>query len=241
MLLIMESGYMPEPMSQGLIYVIPKIGGISEDIAKWRPITLLNTIYKMLAKVLCQRLQPIMPHIIHGSQTGFIKGRSIFDNIFMFWESSSIALRSRANTTVLLLDFEKAYDRVDWDFLEAVMLKMGFALSWIKGVSALYRNASSQVLMAGGFGPLFCISRSVRQGCPLAPFLFLFFSEAMSTYFQFHRQQGLRGLMCPFNDEEIIDAELADDTTLYLHGSLDNLVYCWDKCPTLTPSCMCPV
>ena len=62
---------------------------------------------------------------------------------------------------VLLLDFEKAYDRVDWDFLEATMLRMGFPWPWIQGVAALYRSAHSQVLLAGDRGELFPISRSV--------------------------------------------------------------------------------
>ena len=68
-----------------------------------------------------------------------------------------------------MLDFEKAYDKVDWDFLEVVLSRLGFPFAWIKGVSTLYMHASSSVLFAGGYGPLFPISRSVRQGCPLAP------------------------------------------------------------------------
>ena len=83
---------------------------------------------------------------------------------------------------VLLLDIEKAYDKVDWDFLEAMLSRLGFPVAWIKGVSALYRHVSSSVLFVGGYGPLFPIARSVRQGCPLAPFLFILFGEALSWF-----------------------------------------------------------
>lgn len=94
---------------------------------------------------------------------------------------------------VLLLDFEKAYDRVDWGFLEGTLSRFGFEDAWIRGISALYTTACSQVLMAGGRGPSFALSRSVRQGCPLAPFLFLFFVEAMSIYLA-AEEVGLRCL-----------------------------------------------
>ena len=86
----------------------------------------------------------------------------------------------REPLVVLLLDFEKAYDRVDWAFLEDTMTCMGFPTEWIRGVASLYRSAHSQVLVAGGRGERFSISRSIWQGCPLAPTLFLFFAEAMS-------------------------------------------------------------
>ena len=75
---------------------------------------------------------------------------------------------------VLLLDFKKAYDRVDWGFLEETMLCMGFPTTWIREVAAMYKITHSHVLLAGDGGNCFSISRSVRQGCPLAPTLFLF-------------------------------------------------------------------
>ena len=106
--------------------------------------------------------------------------RSILDNILIFWEAVSLARLRGTPLAILLLDFEKAYDQVDWSFLEEVMRRMGFPEGWIRGISALYRSAHSQVLLAGDKGERFPISRSVRQGCPLAPTLFLFFAEAMS-------------------------------------------------------------
>ncbi|RYA37725.1 hypothetical protein DD606_26220 [Enterobacter cloacae complex sp. GF14B] len=88
---------------------------------------------------------------------------------------------------ILLLEFEKAYDRVDW---EGTLRRMGFSDAWIRGVSALYRQAHSQVLLAGGRGERFMLTRSVRQVCPPAPFLFLFYAEAMSR-FLISQQVGL--------------------------------------------------
>ena len=83
---------------------------------------------------------------------------------------------------VLLLDFEKAYDIVDWGFLEETMLHMGFSDSWIRGVAAMYRTAHSHVLLARDMGDHFSISCSVRQGCPLAPTLFSIFCRGYEQF-----------------------------------------------------------
>ena len=219
---IMDSGTMPSSFSEGMIFLIPKEGGDREEIRHWRPITILNSAYKILAKALSLRLQPLLGRLIHDTQTGFVKERSILDNIFTFWEAVSLARLREEPLVVLLLDFEKAYDRVDWDFLEATMLRMGFPWPWIQGVAALYRSAHSQVLLAGDRGELFPISRSVRQGCPLAPSLFLFFAEAMSCFLG-DQGTGLQGLRLPIREEDLLDAEFADDTAVFLAGQVDNL------------------
>ena len=140
---MMDRGVMPEPLSEGLILLIPKGGGDYELIRQWRPITILNSVYKILTKALSLRLQPMLESLIHPTQTGFIKDRNILDNIFTFWEVVLLALMRDESMAVLLLDFEKAYDRVDWAFLEATMLQMGFPELWIRGVASLFRSAHS--------------------------------------------------------------------------------------------------
>ena len=152
---------MPQEWKEGLIYMIPKTSGQLEELSQWRPITLLNVIYKILAKTIARRLQPYLSELIHDTQTGFLQERSIFDNIILFWEMVTIAEVQKQDLAVLFLDFEKAYDRVDWDFMEGTLARMGFPSNWIRGVSALYRNASSSLLFAGDIGRRFFISRSV--------------------------------------------------------------------------------
>ncbi|MDM1544273.1 reverse transcriptase domain-containing protein, partial [Empedobacter sp. 189-2] len=88
---IMETGVMPDSISEGMIHLIPKEGGDRLEIRQWRPITLLGTAYKVLAKAISRRLQPHLPDIIHTTQTGFIQDRSILDNIFSFWEATALA------------------------------------------------------------------------------------------------------------------------------------------------------
>lgn len=183
----------------------------------WRPITILNSAYKIFAKALSLRLQPLLDSLIHPTQTNFVKDRSILDNIFTFWEAVSLARLRKEELAILLLDIDKAYDRVDWTFLEAVVLKMRFPSMWILGVSTLYRTAHNHVLLARDRGERFALSCLVRQGFPLAPNLFLFFVEALSSFLG-SQEIGLTGLRLPVRKEDLLDGEFADGTALYLQG-----------------------
>lgn len=98
---------------------------------------------------MANRIQPFLPQIILPTQTAFVKNRCILDNDFLATEAIKWAKESRQNLVILLLDFEKAYDRVNWSFLEATMRKMGFSETWILWSSSLYRNAESSILVNG--------------------------------------------------------------------------------------------
>ena len=105
-------GSMPSSIAKGMIFLIPKGEGPSEHISKWRPITILNTIYKMIAKDLNLRLLPVLNRIIHASQTGFLLDMGIFDNIFTFWEAAALAIKQKQKRVILFLDFEKRM--IEW-------------------------------------------------------------------------------------------------------------------------------
>lgn len=100
---------MPASLCSGLIALIPK-GGDAADLRQWRPITLLSSIYKILARLLSMRLQPFMSDIIHDTQTAFIQNRCILDNVFTFYATVEHARSSHQPTTILLLDLEKAFE-----------------------------------------------------------------------------------------------------------------------------------
>ena len=102
------------------------------------------------------------------------------------------------------------------------MEKLGFPNQWLTAVSALYNLATSRVLVDGELGQAFVISRSVRQGCPLAPFLYLMIGEAFSSFLT-SNNVNIKGLQWPWLEEQVVDCQFADDTTLYLQGSSDNL------------------
>ncbi|KAI5061726.1 hypothetical protein GOP47_0024231 [Adiantum capillus-veneris] len=178
---IFTSEVMPESLCSGLISLTSK-GGEATLLRHWRPITLLSSVYKILAKMISARLRPYLLDLIHSSRTSFVQDICILNHIFKFHHAMDWASSSGQPLALLLLDFEKAYDKLDWDFLEGTLLRMGFPDAWICGVAALYRLAWCAITIAGCTSRSFQLFRLVRQGWPLAPYLFLFVAEAMSDF-----------------------------------------------------------
>jgi hypothetical protein len=131
-------------INKGLITLIHK----TEDRARlsnWRPITLLGSIYKILAKTLARRIQSALTHIIRPNQTGFVEGRNILDNVFLAQEALGWVKESEQDLVLLLLDFEKAFDRIEWKFLFTTLAKLGFSDTWVRWIGSLYQSASSTI------------------------------------------------------------------------------------------------
>jgi hypothetical protein len=165
-------------INKGVITLIPKSGDRAK-LSNWRPITLLGSTYQVLAKVLAGRIKAVLTHIIRPNQTSFVEGRSIIDNTFMAQEALEWVEESEQDLVLLLLDFEKAFDRIEWGFLFSTLAKLGFSETWIRWVKTLYLEASSAIKVNGTTGPTFQLARSVRQGCPLAPYLFILATDVL--------------------------------------------------------------
>jgi hypothetical protein len=131
-------------INKGLITLIPKSGDHAK-LNNWRPITLLGSTYKILAKVLAGRLQASLLHIIRPNQTDFVEGRSILDNVFIAQKPLEWAEESGQDLVLLLLDFEKTFDRIEWGFLFTTLEKLGFEKTWVRWVRALYKEAFSAI------------------------------------------------------------------------------------------------
>lgn len=147
-----------------------------------------------------------------------MKDRCILDNVLLAIEW---AKESKQDLVILLLDFEKAYDRINWKFLEAAMRKLGFSETWVKWTSSLYRDAEFTVLVNGRKTKKIPVRRSLRQGCPLAPYLFLFASQVLTHMFN-DEKNGVRGLRLPDGSFVRIQC-FVDDTALFLQGDPKNL------------------
>ncbi len=217
---MLNSGSASASINKGLITLIPKAGDRAK-IGNWRPITLLGSTYKVLAKVLAGRVKAVLPQVIRPNQTGFVEGRSIIDNTFMAQEALEWAEESEQDLVLLLLDFEKAFDRIEWGFLFSALSKLGFNEKWIHWVKTLYKDASSAIRINGSTGPTFQLARSVRQGCPLAPYLFILATDVLG-YMLADPSYKVEGLTLP-GGGRVRDQTFADDTALYLQGSPINL------------------
>jgi len=217
---MLSAGSTSAHINKGMITFIPK----SEDRARlnnWRPITLLGSIYKILAKTLTRRIQADLTEVIRPNQTGFVEGPNILDNVFMAQESLGWAEENNQDLVLLLLDFEKAFDRIEWGFLLKALDKLGFSPTWVNWVASLYQEATFAIKVNGVAGPDFQLARSVRQGCPLAPYLFILATNVFG-YMLADPKHGVKGLSLP-KGGLIRDQTFADDTALYLKGTPANM------------------
>lgn len=176
-----RTGSLPPSFNEALISVIPKKGRDHTNPANFRPISLINVDSKILAKVLALRLETVLPHIIHTDQVGFIKGRSSTDNLrrlmHLIWLNGS----SMMPVAAVSLDAEKAFDRVEWDFLHSTLLRFGFGPGFGKWIKIIYSKPKASVLTNGLISSLFDLSRGKRQGCPLSPLLFTIALEPLAV------------------------------------------------------------
>ncbi len=217
---MLRMGETSEWVNKGMITLIPKSGDHAK-IGNWRPITLLGSLYKILAKTMARRLQVFLPNIIRPGQTGFVEGRSILDNTFLAQEAQDWAEESDQDLVLLLLDFEKAFDRIEWSFLFEALTKLGFCSKWVRWVNSLYTSATSAIKLNGVEGSHFPLARSVRQGCPLLPYLFILATDVLGHMLDDPRF-GVEGLTLP-GGRKVTDQTFADDTALYLRGTRENM------------------
>jgi hypothetical protein len=130
----LETGILPPYMNMTNIALIPKIKKPTR-VTEFRPISLCNVTYKIISKVLANRLKKILPHVISPVQSAFIPGRLITDNVLVAYETLHTMhsrITGKKGYMAIKLDMSKAYDRVEWRFLEAVMSRLGFAHRWIQ-------------------------------------------------------------------------------------------------------------
>ena len=214
-----EVGELSHTQKQGVITLLPKGDKPREFIKNWRPISLINVDCKLLSGVLAHRLKKVLPKIIGNEQKGFLKNRYIGENIRTVYDLMEYLETSNKNGMLLLLDFEKAFDSIEWDYLNKVLGVYGFGPQFIKWFNVLYKNVSSCVLNNGHFSEFFQLGRSCRQGDPLSPYLFILAIEPLAVEFKNNNKIG--GIKC---GEKTIKVGLyADDTFLMLDGSESSL------------------
>ena len=136
-------------MKRGIITLLPKKDKDNLYLKNWRPISLLNTDYKILAKIIASRLQKVLPSIIHWDQTGFLKNRYIGENIRLLLDSIHLSKKMETNGIVFSIDFEKAFDTVEWNFIDICLNKFGLGCTFRSFVKLMYTNIESCIINNG--------------------------------------------------------------------------------------------
>ncbi len=205
--------------ADGWICPIYKLKKDTREIVNYRPITLLNSDYKIMTRILAMRLAVVAPRIIHPDQAGFVPGHQIFDHIKLNKLIIDYAEAEEINGMIVALDQEKAYDRIDHEYLWEVLRRFNIPNNMINTIRHLYKAARSVAVVNGILSDWFNIIRGVRQGDPLSCLLFDLAIEPLACML---RASSLRGLEIPGVHERLIAKLFADDTTTYLHETDDH-------------------
>ena len=199
---------------QGILSIIPKKGKDCELLKNWRPLSLLNFDYKLLTKCLSIRLKKVLPNIIHRDQTGFLKGRYIGENINKVLNIASVTKIKNQIAYLMTVDFEKAFDFLEFKHIEKTLNFYNFGPMMRTWLKVIYNDISSCVINNGWISEFFSITRGVRQGCPLSPYLFIIAVEILAHRI---RENGeIEGIKIKGVEHKI--ALYADDTILFLTG-----------------------
>jgi hypothetical protein len=192
---------MPQEWNDTTIVLIPKVKN-PEKIKDLCPISLCNVLYKLVSKVLANHLKKVLPDIISPSQSAFVPGRLITDNVLLAYEMTH-HIRNKRNGNVVLaaikLDMSKTYDRVEWSFLERMMRRLGFAEDWVSLIMKCVSTVRYRVRINGEYTDQILPQRGLRQGDPLSPYLFIMCAEGLSALFKSAEEKGeIQGIqICP--------------------------------------------
>jgi hypothetical protein len=183
---------MTEGVSDTAIVLIPKVQ-CPETLKDYMPISLCNVIYKVVSKCLVNRLHPILDGIISESQSAFIPGRMITDNALIAFECIHAIQQDNTNWSnfcAYKLDLAKAYDHVEWKYLESVLVKLGFHRKWVQWVMECITTVRFSVHFNGVLLDTIQPTRGLQQGDPLSPYLFLFVADGLSKILQNEASNG---------------------------------------------------
>ena len=204
-----DEGQLTVSQRQAVITLLEKPGKDRTLIKNWRPISLLNTDYKIATKALAMRLTPVLPTIIHPDQSGYVKNRNIIDSIRSILDISEYSKKHKQSGLLLSLDFQKAFDSLEHRFMIKALKAFNFGESFIKWVRLIYTDVYSCIINNGHTSQYFGISRGVRQGDPLSAFLFIIALEILSHAIR--QSKDIEGVKVGQEEKKLV--QFADDTS----------------------------
>lgn len=195
------------------LVLIPKKEG-ADKLEFFRPITLCNVVYKIITKLIVERLKPCLLVLISEEQGGFVAGRQIQDGVVVTSKVIHPMANSKEKSMFIKLDMAKAYDRVKWCFLEKILLTFGFCSDWVSWTMS-YVTSSFPVIMNGDPSKIFGATRGLRQGDPLSPYLFIIMAEGLGQSLKFRAfQDVLHGWQWGNGLPKFSHLQFVDDTSL---------------------------
>ncbi|GJR25987.1 RNA-directed DNA polymerase, eukaryota [Tanacetum coccineum] len=178
-----HNGAFSKSGNSSFIALIPKTPNTNK-VKDFRPITLIGSLYKIITKILANRLVDVLADIVNEVQSAFVANRQILDGPFILNEVYHWCKKKKKQTMIFKVDFEKAYDSVRWDYLDAVLLNFGFGDRWRGWIQSCLNSSKGSVIVNGSPTNEFLFQRDLKQGDPLSPFLFILIMESLYISFQ---------------------------------------------------------
>ena len=214
------SGSLPNSQGDALISLLYKgSGAVREDIKSWRPISILNSDYKLLAKIFSLRINTVIDQLVDQNQAAFIKGRG---SAFMIREIYDIIEKEKSvkgNSILLSLDYAKAFDTISTRAIISAIKLYGFGDNFVRWMEILLKNRRCCVRNAGFISNSFEMERGVRQGCPISPLLFILTLELLAA--NIRADPNIKGLKFPNSHRQIKIRLFADDISLFVKNLID--------------------
>jgi hypothetical protein len=217
----LNGGDMPEVINQTILVIIPKVAN-PQELSQFRPISLCNVIYKLCSKVLANRLRLILDDIVSEEQSAFIPGRLITDNVLIAYECIHYLRnkKGKSGACAIKLDMAKAYDWVEWRYLNEVMITLGFSDRWCNLIMKCVTSVNFAVRVNGVLSPSFKPSRGIRQGDPISPYLFLLCAEGLTCMLKARGPQFLsKGVRVSRHSPWISHLLFADDCLIFTQAT----------------------
>ncbi|PNY08539.1 ribonuclease H [Trifolium pratense] len=220
---VLNHGGNPTPFNDTHICLIPKINKPSAP-SEFRPISLCNVTLKIITKTIANRLKTILPNLISHNQSAFVPGRLITDNTLVANEIFHyLNQTNRQNGYVgIKTDMAKAYDRVEWGFLQATLESMNFPPKIINTIMQCVTTVSFSILINGSPTKAFLPTRGLRQGDPLSPYLFILCADVLSALISSAQENKLiHGVKIAPRAPEITHLFFADDSIMFCRATIE--------------------
>ncbi|KAJ1128267.1 hypothetical protein NDU88_006646 [Pleurodeles waltl] len=214
----LQEGVLPASLREALIVTILKPGKAAASCDSYRPLLMINIDNKILAKMIAARLQPLMTRLVLPDQSGFIPGRSTAHNLRTFFAVAGSVSADEVAAAVFL-DATKAFDSLLWQYLFALLERVGMSRRFVNWIRLLYSQPVARLRMNGCVSEPFAVARGTWQACPLSPLLFAIAMEPLAAFLRQHHSK--RGLPC--RQRAILISMYADDVALYVRDPARNL------------------
>jgi len=208
----LEKEEMSCSQKRAVITLIEKKGKDRTFTENWRPISLVNVDAKIMSKVIASRTKNVLPSIIHYNQTGYVKDRCIGETIRSIFDIMEFTDKKNVPGLMIFIDFQKAFDSVEWDFILGCLDAFNFGPDFIQWIKPFYKNVQSCVINNGTTSDYFFLERGARQGDPLSPYIFVLAAEALAIAVR--QDATIKGIYVDGEETKLL--QYADDMTAVL-------------------------